>query len=134
MTTESAEEAERLAQKLCEINTMRQQIERDIFEQAKSRMAELGIENDMAVVVDGKDWHPGVIGIVASRILESCHRPVFVITVRDGIGRDPAGVFLLLIFIKPFPPSLTFCFSLAVTRWQQAFPLQRRRYRSCAGA
>lgn len=87
MTTESAEEAERLAQKLCEINTMRQQIERDIFEQAKSRMAELGIENDMAVVVDGKDWHPGVIGIVASRILESCHRPVFVITVRDGIGK-----------------------------------------------
>lgn len=50
-------------------------------------MAELGIENDMAVVVDGKDWHPGVIGIVASRILESCHRPVFVITVRDGIGK-----------------------------------------------
>ena len=134
MTTESAEEAERLAQKLCEINTMRQQIERDIFEQAKSRMAELGIENDMAVVVDGKDWHPGVIGIVASRILESCHRPVFVITVRDGMRKGSCRVFLLLIFIKLFPPSRTFCSSLVVTRWQQAFPLQRRRFRSCAGA
>ena len=87
MTTESKEEAEALAGRLCEINLTRQQIEREIFEQARNRIAELHIEKDMALVVDGKDWHPGVIGIVASRILESFHRPVFVITVRDGIGK-----------------------------------------------
>lgn len=87
MTTTSSEEAEFLANQLCDTNVMRQKIERDIYEQAQKRIAELGIENDMALVVDGKDWHPGVIGIVASRILENYHRPVLVLTVRDGVGK-----------------------------------------------
>lgn len=87
MTTTSAEEAEVLANRLCETNVMRQQIERDIYEQAQKRIAELHMEKDMALVVDGRDWHPGVIGIVASRILEVYHRPVLVLTVRDGVGK-----------------------------------------------
>ena len=68
MTTTSMEEAEVLANRLCETNVTRQQIEREIYAEAQQRIAELHIENDMALVVDGKDWHPGVIGIVASRI------------------------------------------------------------------
>lgn len=87
MTTESSEEAERLASQLCDTNVTRQQIERNIFEEAQKRIAELQIEKDMALVVDGQDWHPGVIGIVASRILEIYHRPVLVLTVRDGVGK-----------------------------------------------
>lgn len=87
MTTDSMEEAESLAQKLCETNVARQTIERDIFDQARERIAELHMDKDMAFVVDGKDWHPGVIGIVASRILEIYHRPVFVITIRNGVGK-----------------------------------------------
>ena len=87
MTTNSLEEAEVLANRLCETNVMRQQIEREIYEQAQHRIAELHMEQDMALVVDGKDWHPGVIGIVASRILEVYHRPVLVLTVRDGVGK-----------------------------------------------
>ncbi|WP_297022549.1 single-stranded-DNA-specific exonuclease RecJ [uncultured Dialister sp.] len=87
MTTDSMEEAESLARKLCETNVARQTIERDIFDQAKERIAELHMDRDMAFVVDGKDWHPGVIGIVASRILEIYHRPVFVITIRNGVGK-----------------------------------------------
>lgn len=87
MTTTSMEEAEVLANRLCETNVTRQQIEREIYAEAQERIAELHIEKDMALVVDGKDWHPGVIGIVASRILETYHRPVLVLTVRDGVGK-----------------------------------------------
>lgn len=87
MITDDGREAETLANKLCETNVTRQTIEREIFEQAKERIAELHMEQDMAFVVDGKDWHPGVIGIVASRILEIYHRPVFVLTIRNGVGK-----------------------------------------------
>ena len=87
MITESAEEAKRLAQKLCDTNIERQKIERNIYEEALKRIAELHIEEDKVLVVDGKDWHPGVIGIVASRILELYHRPVLVLTVRNGVGK-----------------------------------------------
>lgn len=87
LTTESSSEAEKLANRLCEINMTRQQIEKKIYEEARERIGELQIEKDPTLVIDGDDWHPGVIGIVASRILENFHRPVFVITVRNGIGK-----------------------------------------------
>ena len=96
MTTESSEEAERLASQLCDTNVTRQQIERNIFEEAQKRIAELQIEKDMALVVDGQDWHPGVIGIVASRLVERTGRPVIVVTVDEhgeckGSGRSVPG-------------------------------------------
>lgn len=87
MLTESGEEAETLAQVLCDTNIERQQIERTIYEEALQRIAELQLQDDLVLVVDGNDWHPGVIGIVASRILELYHRPVLVLTVRDGVGK-----------------------------------------------
>lgn len=87
LITESQEEAETLAENLCAVNVQRQQIEHAIYEQAVKRIEELKAEQDMALVVDGKNWHPGVIGIVASRILEKYHRPVLVLTIRNGIGK-----------------------------------------------
>lgn len=87
LTTNSSEEAEQLAKKLCDTNIERQKIEREIYEEALERIAELHIENDKVLVIDGKDWHPGVIGIVASRILDLYHRPVLVMTIRNGIGK-----------------------------------------------
>lgn len=87
LTTGEASEAAVLAEELCEINTERQAIEKLICQEAMTRLEELESQQDMALVVDGNDWHPGVIGIVASRILEQFHRPVLVITVHDGIGK-----------------------------------------------
>ena len=109
------EEAERLASQLCDTNVTRQQIERNIFEEAQKRIAELQIEKDMALVVDGQDWHPGVIGIVASRILEIYHRPVLVLTVRDGVAPS-----LLSISMKPWRLRRISCSSMADTKWQPA--------------
>ena len=87
MTTEETSEAARLAEELCAINVERQTIERAIFQEALVRLEELEGKQSMALVVDGKDWHPGVIGIVASRVLEQFHRPVLVITIHDGVGK-----------------------------------------------
>lgn len=86
-TTNTEAQAEQLARKLCEANVERQRIERDIYDQALLRIEELNISDKMALVVDGTDWHPGVIGIVASRLLEMYHRPVFILTVRDGTAK-----------------------------------------------
>lgn len=87
MITDSTQEAQQLAERLCSTNVTRREIEKDICTQAEERIKQLGIEKDMAIVVDGPNWHPGVIGIVASRILDELHRPVLVITVNDGIGK-----------------------------------------------
>lgn len=87
MVTESDEEAKRMAERLCELNTERQATERGIYDEALKRLQEVHKADDMALVVDGDNWHPGVIGIVASRILELMHRPVLVITKRDGVGK-----------------------------------------------
>ena len=87
MVTESRSEAVRLAEELCRINLERQSIEREIYKEALVCVERIRRPGDMALVVDGKDWHPGVIGIVASRILERYHRPVLVITVQNGTGK-----------------------------------------------
>lgn len=87
MVTESDEDAKQMAQRLCELNMERQATERGIYEEALKRLSDVHKADDMALVVDGDDWHPGVIGIVASRILELMHRPVLVITKRDGVGK-----------------------------------------------
>lgn len=87
MVTESDEDAKQMAQRLCELNMERQATERGIYEEALKRLSDVHKADDMALVVDGDDWHPGVIGIVASRILERMHRPVLVITKRDGVGK-----------------------------------------------
>ncbi|MDY6084317.1 MAG: single-stranded-DNA-specific exonuclease RecJ [Dialister sp.] len=87
LTTNTETQAEELARRLCEANVERQRIERDIYDQALLRIEELKLSDKMALVVDGTDWHPGVIGIVASRILEMYHRPVCILTVKDGMAK-----------------------------------------------
>lgn len=65
------------------------------------KKVELQIQDDLVLVIDGKDRHPGVIGIVASRILELYHRPVLVITVRNGVGKGSCRYYLpLLIYMR----------------------------------
>lgn len=87
MTTNIPEEAMRLAEEMCQINLERQSIEKEIYQEALGRLEELQGQQNLVLIVDGKDWHPGVIGIVASRIVEKFHRPSLVITVHDGIGK-----------------------------------------------
>ncbi len=73
-----------IAGEINRMNTKRQQTETDIFSQVQSMLSSgSDILNDRIIVVDGEDWHQGVIGIVAARITERFGRPCVVIS-RDG--------------------------------------------------
>ena len=83
---EDEERAEELAHKLNEINVARQETEQEIVKAAQQQLdAEPAILEDRVILIWGRDWHPGVIGIVASRLVEKTGRPVIVVSV-DGHG------------------------------------------------
>jgi len=79
-----ADEARDLAKRLDEANAERQEIEEKIVEEACARVeAEALAGSRRSLVLFQEDWHPGVIGIVASRLVERYHLPAIVLT-RDG--------------------------------------------------
>ncbi len=86
LLTEDEEEANELAEMLDSFNAKRQETEAEIIEEAINR-----IENDESLkysrvlVVDGENWHSGVIGIVASKLVDRYGKPAMVIA-RDGSG------------------------------------------------
>ena len=85
MLTEDDARALEVARELDSANTERQSVETAILFDAERRLAELGTPGARAHVLDGEDWHAGVIGIVASRLVERYHRP-FVLVALDGRG------------------------------------------------
>lgn len=87
LVTESPELAREIAEELQETNTERQQIERAIFEEAHRSVLEQGTDAQDVIVVAGEGWHPGVIGIVASRLVEAFYKPTMVISIHDGVGK-----------------------------------------------
>ncbi|GAB5389305.1 MAG: single-stranded-DNA-specific exonuclease RecJ [Alphaproteobacteria bacterium] len=73
-----------LAGMLDHMNHERRQLEVEILEQAESRF----LDPDAAVLITvAEGWHPGVIGIVASRLKEKYHRPVAVVALDEGLGK-----------------------------------------------
>ena len=94
---EDEERAAELAHKLNEINVARQETEQEIVKAAQQQLdAEPAILEDRVILIWGRDWHPGVIGIVASRLVEKTGRPVIVVSVDEhgegkGSGRSVQG-------------------------------------------
>ncbi|MFL6570077.1 MAG: single-stranded-DNA-specific exonuclease RecJ [Chthoniobacterales bacterium] len=88
LTRDDAEAAE-LAGLLDVQNRERQAVEKEIFAAAEEKLAnEFDPVRDAAIVVGARDWHPGVLGIVASRIARKHHRPTIVIGFdADGLGK-----------------------------------------------
>jgi single-stranded-DNA-specific exonuclease len=82
------ESARPLAQALDAANLERQAIERQILAEALQQ-AEQG-STAKALVLHSRTWHPGVIGIVASRVVERFHRPTVMIALEDAMGRGSA--------------------------------------------
>jgi single-stranded-DNA-specific exonuclease len=81
------DEATALAAELESANARRQAVDGQILEQALSLLdGTYDPARDRAIVLDGGGWHPGVIGIVASRIVERFHRPAILIARPDGDG------------------------------------------------
>lgn len=79
-----------LARRLEEYNKERRQLDQAIRDQAMTEIAAQQADPGEfpAIVLSGSDWHPGVIGIVASRVVERYGRPTFMIAIdEDGIGK-----------------------------------------------
>jgi single-stranded-DNA-specific exonuclease len=89
LLTDNASRARMLAGMLDQQNRERQGVEQHTILAAEKRIAEtFDPERDAAIVVSELGWHPGVIGIVASRLVRRHHRPTFVIAFDDdGVGK-----------------------------------------------
>jgi single-stranded-DNA-specific exonuclease len=89
LLTQDESEAMVLATELDRQNRDRQEVEKQIFEAAVEKIDEqFNRTTDSAIVVGGKGWHPGVLGIVASRLVRKYYRPAVVIGFDEkGIGK-----------------------------------------------
>ena len=85
MTDARGAEAEQMAHKLSRVNDERKSIGEAIFAQALEMAEQQGMcgPEKRAIVLAHEDWHPGVVGIVCSRLVERCARPVILMQ-RDG--------------------------------------------------
>lgn len=101
LLTENEGDAAQLAQSLDQQNRERQQVEKEILRAAEEKIAsEFDPMRDAAIVLSQRNWHPGVLGIVASRIARKYHRPTIVIGFDDngmgkGSGRSIEGLNLV---------------------------------------
>jgi len=105
--TDDADQARALAAKLHELNADRQlteaEIARTIFEQCIQQPV---TDSDGALVFAAEGWHRGVVGIVASRVVERFHRPVFVLGIENGLAQGSGRsipIFHLLEALESMP-------------------------------
>ncbi|NMB33875.1 MAG: single-stranded-DNA-specific exonuclease RecJ, partial [Clostridium sp.] len=94
--TNKKKEAALIAQELEEENKLRKQMEIDILEEVEQNIKECADPNTEKIfIVAGEEWHPGIIGIAASKITEKYHRPCILISLGDGVckgsGRGVEG-------------------------------------------
>jgi single-stranded-DNA-specific exonuclease len=84
-------EADKLAQVLEGENTERRKIDEVTFSHAIELVEkQIDLENDLGIVLHHDNWHPGVIGIVASRLVEKYYRPTVLLTTIDGVAKGSA--------------------------------------------
>jgi single-stranded-DNA-specific exonuclease len=86
LSTADRHEAEALAQRLDALNTERREIETRVREAAMAQAEARGLDGPL-VWAAGEGWHPGVVGIVASRLKEATNRPAVVIGLENGTGK-----------------------------------------------
>ncbi len=87
LTTGSRDEAARIAEEIDAVNKERQSVEEHIWEEARGMCRRMDTSAAGAIVLASKDWHPGVVGIVASRIADEFYRPAVLISLMDGAGK-----------------------------------------------
>ncbi|MCA9266346.1 MAG: single-stranded-DNA-specific exonuclease RecJ, partial [Planctomycetales bacterium] len=102
LTTDNPERAGQLAEHICELNVERDSLERNIYLAAQQQIQqEFDADEDSALVLAGRGWHAGVIGIVAGRLADRYCRPVVVISLDEqgtpvgtGSARSACGLNL----------------------------------------
>ena len=77
-----------LTKKMNEYNRIRQDTEKSIFNEVVEKIQNKKLENDKVIIVDGTNWHHGVIGIVSSKVTEMYFKPSILLSFEeDGIGQ-----------------------------------------------
>jgi single-stranded-DNA-specific exonuclease len=88
LLSEDAVQAEKLALYLDSVNRERQAVQTQIYAEAKAAIeADGGIDNRWAIVLASDRWHPGVVGIVASKLVEEYGRPTVLIGLEGETGK-----------------------------------------------
>ena len=90
LLTEDKLEATALANDLEKHNQERQRMQQEVVADAMAMIEKDALHQDSVIVVHKQGWHKGVLGIVASRILEKYYRPAVVISVKEGLGTGSA--------------------------------------------
>lgn len=90
-TTDDHKKAAELAKVLEDENLQRRKIDEVTFSHAVQLVeSSVNFEEDLGIVIHEENWHPGVIGIVASRLVEKFHRPTVLLTTIDGVAKGSA--------------------------------------------
>ncbi len=87
LLTQDAAEAQELAGHLDALNRQRQAVEQDILCAAEAELAAEDVASLPAIVLAGEGWHQGVIGIVASRLVEKYYKPVVILSVNGAMAK-----------------------------------------------
>jgi single-stranded-DNA-specific exonuclease len=86
--TKNEKKALDIAEELDIANTIRQEIELKVYEEAIEKIkTEINLKEEKIIVLSNDNWHQGVIGIVASRVMEKHYRPVILISTDKGAGK-----------------------------------------------
>lgn len=84
LLSKDGNEVKELTQKINEYNKTRQEIEKNIYNEAVEQIEKEGLDTKNTIVVSGKGWHHGVIGIVSSKITELYFKPSILLCEEDG--------------------------------------------------
>jgi single-stranded-DNA-specific exonuclease len=87
LLSDDMDEASALARRLEGLNVERQALDQRILDEALGQVELADLERDSGFVLAGDGWHPGVVGIVASRVVERYGRPAFLIAFDGDIGK-----------------------------------------------
>lgn len=91
LLSDDLQESLELAEILNKNNQMRQSLEREILDEALAKIeTQIDLEKDKVIVLSGENWHPGVIGIVASRIVDKYYRPTIILSIDKGMAKGSA--------------------------------------------
>lgn len=85
-------------------NKKRRELEKNIYDEANQEIAKIGVKNLKCIFLSSEKWHPGVIGVVSSRLSVKYNIPVTLVAFKDGIGkascRSVKGISVFNIFQK----------------------------------
>ncbi|MFL5503029.1 MAG: single-stranded-DNA-specific exonuclease RecJ [Gemmatimonadaceae bacterium] len=87
LLTEDEHQANVIARELEELNRRRQEIDHATLEQARERVLAMDLDEMFSIVLADDSWHPGVVGIVASRLVEEFGRPTVLIALTGDLGK-----------------------------------------------